>query len=296
MINAGNVSSSSLPAASNWFQAKGSNMSTSAVRRFLGVCILTALALALPRAQAGIVEAYSSRDTTIFQNNQDNSLGGGVTFYAGKNSQGFSRRALLVFDLAGIPAGSTINSVEVDLVLADVSGGETSATRTIGLHKLLGDWGEGTSGWGLGPGGTGQGFGAITGENPATWKYQFYNADEWTIAGGDIAGTASATASVGSDVNSTYTWLSTSTLVADVQGWVNDPLSNFGWLLMGDEGANGTFRTFWSREADLKGAVYADYEPRLVIDYTTVPEPSSLALFAGGAVALVVMRRTRRRW
>ena len=87
-------------------------------------------------------------------------------------------------------------------MLADVSGGETSTIRTLGLHKLLGDWGEGTSGWGLGPGGTGQGYGAVAGEHPATWTYQFYNADAWTNAGGDFAGTASATTSVGMDLNS----------------------------------------------------------------------------------------------
>jgi len=85
-------------------------------------------------------------------------------------------------------------------------------------------------------------------------------------------------------------------MMADVQGWVNDSSSNFGWLLMGDESGGGTFRTFWSKEAHLLGEAYASYEPKLVIDFTAVPEPSSLILFAGGAVAvLVVIRRGRRR-
>jgi hypothetical protein len=269
-------------------------MSISAWRRSVGMCMLTALVLAVPRAQAAIFEANASRDTTIFQNNPDNSLGGGVTIYAGRNNSGFSRRALIAFDLSGIPEGSTVNRVDLELVLAQVSGGETSATRTISLHKLLGDWSEGTSGWGLGPGGTGQGYGANSGEHPATWTYRFLNTDEWTSAGGDFAGAASASTSVGSGLNSAYTWLSTSALVADVQGWVNDPISNFGWLLLGDESASGTFRAFWSREAYLTGTGYEAYEPRLVVDYTAVPEPASLVLFAGGIVALLVVRRGRR--
>ena len=69
-------------------------------------------------------------------------------------------------------------------------------------------------------------------------------------------------------------------MVADVQGWVNSPSSNFGWLLKGDESVSGTFRAFWSKEADLMGN--GAYEPRLVINYTSVPEPSSLVLCAEG--------------
>ncbi|MHB0956824.1 MAG: DNRLRE domain-containing protein [Pirellulaceae bacterium] len=250
--------------------------------------------LALPPAQAGVFVANASRDTTIFQSNAENSLGAGVTIYAGQNSAGSIRRALIGFDLSGISPGSEINSVELRLVLADVSG--TDATpRALGVHKLLDDWSEGTSGWGLGPGQTGQGFQPMTGERPATWKYQFHNADEWTSLGGDYAGTASATTSVGSDLGTMYTWLSTSDLVADVQGWIDNPATNFGWLLMGAENEKGTFRTFWSREADLKGTAYEAFEPKLVIGYTAVPEPASIVLFVGGVVAALMLRRTRRR-
>jgi hypothetical protein len=247
-------------------------------------------ALEASYARADVIEATSSRDTTIFQNNPNNSLGGAVTIYAGTNSNNSPRRSLIAFDLSAIPAGSTINSVRLDLVLADVSGGESVPTRTLGLHTLVGDWGEGTKGWLLGPGGTGQGYAADEGD--ATWTYQFFDTDPWTNLGGDFVGTASATASVGDVVGATYSWSSTG-MIADVQGWVDDPGSNFGWLLMGDESASGTFRTFWTREADLVGRA-ADH-PRLVVDYAPVPEPSSLVLFAAGAVGVFVTRLVRKR-
>ncbi len=271
-------------------------MKNPARRQVAGVCVLAASAvvLSLSSASAELFVAQSNRDNTIFQSGWENSLGGGVTMYAGKNNSDSIRRALIRFDLAGIPAGSTINSVELELVLADISGGDTG-TRTIGLHRLLGDWGEGTGGWGEGPGQTGQGRDPIAGEHPATWQYQFWDTDVWVNPGGDFVDMASATAAVGTDVNTAYQWLSTPGLVADVQGWIDAPSTNFGWLLAGDESIKGTFRTFWTREADLKGAGYDAYEPILSVDYTVVPEPSALMLFAAGSVALLVTRRQTRR-
>jgi hypothetical protein len=267
--------------------------------------VLLILALTAPCARGEILQAGASRDNTIFQNNPDNSLGGGVTFYAGKNSsQNSPRRGLIAFDLSGIPLGSTVNSVRLDLVLADVSGGETSPTRTTAIHKVLADWGDGTSGWGLGPGGTGQGIAPPfpAGETPATWRYQFYNTTEWSPAGGSFVATASASTLVGNTRGTTYSWTSAD-MLADVQGWVNQPAGNFGWAIVGDEGASGTFRTFWSKEAYLVGARtpplptgwFTGCEPKLVVDYTAVPEPSYLAVLAGGALALLTLRRLRRR-
>jgi hypothetical protein len=264
-----------------------SNMSIPGLRRSVGVCVLTALAVAVPRVQAGIFDA--SQDTTIFENETDHSYGGGVMIYAGMNNSTSKRRGLIAFDLSSIPTDSIINSVELDLWLAQVSGGEDPAipTRTIGVHKLLRDWGEGTI-----KSGAGQGDDANAGD--ATWMHRFHDtAYTWRSLGGDgdYAVAPSASMSVGTTFDTKYTWSST-TMIADVQGWVNDPTSNFGWLLKGDESTKGTFRTFWSREADqLDGA----YKPKLVIYYTAVPEPMSFVLFAGGAVALLVMRRARRR-
>ena len=38
-------------------------------------------------------------------------------------------------------------------------------------------------------------------------------------------------------------------MVADVQGWLDNPASNFGWLMLGDESTNLTAKRFDTRES-----------------------------------------------
>jgi hypothetical protein len=97
----------------------------------------------------------------------------------------------------------------------------------------------------------------------ATWSHQFYNTVPWANPGGDFAATASSTAMVGPGTNTTFTWNSTQALVNDVQAWLNNPSSNFGWLLLGDESAAGSGRIFYTREAT-SSTVW----PSLVVTYT----------------------------
>jgi len=113
--------------------------------------------------------------------------------------------------------------------------------ETIRLHRLLADWGEGASN-ASGP----EGNGASSSSGDATWVHRFFNSDSWSTPGGDSSSTVSGSASVAGP--GSYTWDSTSQLVTDVQGWVDDPSSNFGWIVIGDEGANQTVKKFGSRE------------------------------------------------
>jgi hypothetical protein len=67
------------------------------------------------------------------------------------------RRGVLAFDIAGsIPPGSTITAVTLSL---NMSMTIDPTPRTVELHKLLADWGEGTS---HAPGGEGDGAPATT--------------------------------------------------------------------------------------------------------------------------------------
>jgi hypothetical protein len=74
-------------------------------------------------------------------------------------------------------------------------------------------------------------------------------------------------------------------MVSDVQGWLNDPTTNFGWALLGDESGPGTARRFYSRESGSTG-------PSLQIDFTppsgpvSNPEPGTITLLAVGGLAL----------
>jgi hypothetical protein len=237
---------------------------------------LTAIPPLLATAKADTITVGDSRDATIYENNPNNSNGAGFTMFSGQNGMGSPRRALLDFDVAGnVPAGSTITSVQLTLVLQGVAG--TDATpRTIGLHSLLANWGEGTTGSGMGGGGTGQGFPANPGD--ATWSSNFFGTSTWTNAGGDFSATASASAVVTQTLDSAYTWGSTAALVSDVQNWLDSPSSNFGWLLLGDETGTQTFRQFYTKEE-----ANPAFRPALEIDFTpaaSVPEPSTLVLAA----------------
>jgi hypothetical protein len=251
--------------------------------------LLAAVAALLPTAgaaRAQVVSIVSARDTTIFQNVPANSAGGAFTMFAGTEATPSPRRALLAFDVAGsIPAGSVITSAQLTLTLQGVAGGDTTP-RAFGLHRLLSNWGEGVAGAGQGGGGTGNGFPANTGD--ATWSQNFFNVSPWATAGGDFAASASAIATVSQTLDSSFTWASTSALVSDVQSWLDTPSSNFGWALVGDEAAARTFRQFYTREASNPA-----FRPTLVVGFTPVPEPSSLAQGLGVVAGLCGLRR---RW
>ena len=82
---------------------------------------------------------------------------------------------------------------------------------------------------------------------------------------------------VSQNLNTPYIWDSTAQMVADVQGWLDGTLSNFGWLLKNDsEGSPTTFRAFYTREGAIEQNV-PQFAPELTVDYIAavpVPQPS----------------------
>ena len=193
-------------------------------------------------ATATTININPSKDNTLYEfvvADGDRSNGVGTFFFAGETAEGESRRGVLTFDIAGsIPAGSTIVSVSLSMHMSKAA---SSTARTVELHKLLADWGEGASN---ASGQEGQGASATT--NSATWRHRFYNTIFWTTQGGDFSGTVSASQSVGAIGQ--YVWTSAQ-MVADVQSWLENPASNFGWLVLGDESAIPTSKRFDTRES-----------------------------------------------
>ncbi len=209
----------------------------------------------------------------------DCSNGAGIHFFAGRTDRGYMRRGVLAFNVAGsIPAGSTITSVSLTLNASRVA---TNTARTVELHKLVADWGEGTS-----DASQNEGKGAPATTNDATWRHRFYNTVFWTAQGGDFSGTVSASQQVGA--NGAYTWGSTSFMVADVQSWLNNPSSNFGWLVKGDESTSTTAKRFDSRESNNPPALTIIYTPP---SGTPTPTPTA----TGGTPPRPRRRRLRRR-
>jgi hypothetical protein len=192
-------------------------------------------------ASAASISINPSKDNTLYQYvpaDGDRSNGAGFHFFAGENGMGEIRRGVLAFDVAGrIPAGSTITAVSLSMNMSMTPAG----ARTVELHKLLADWGEGTS---HAP--SGEGDGAPATPNDATWRHRFFDTIFWTTQGGDFSATVSASQSVGPVGQ--YTW-SSAQMVADVQAWLDNPASNFGWLVLGDESAVATAKRFDTRES-----------------------------------------------
>ena len=203
--------------------------------------LTVAAALGWLGASAASVSINPSKDNTLYEFDPaegDHSNGAGFHFFAGENGMGELRRGVLAFDVAGtIPAGSTITAVSLTMNMSMTPTG----ARTVELHKLLADWGEGTSHAPMG-----EGDGAPATPNDATWRHRFFDTIFWTTQGGDFSATVSASQSVGGVGQ--YTW-SSAQMVADVQSWLDNAASNFGWLVLGDETAIATAKRFDTRES-----------------------------------------------
>ena len=223
-------------------------------------------------ARADTVTLTPSRDNTIFVEGQT-SNGAGIYLFVGNNGQGNARRALAAFDLAAsIPAGSTVQTATLTMQMSKTQ----AAAEPVTLHRLLADWGEGTS-----DAAGNEGIGAPATPGDATWTDAFFGATPWASPGGDFVASPSATVSVGAV--GPYTWGSTPEMVADVQGWLDAAGTNFGWILLGNESAPQTAKRFGSRESSLE----AD-RPRLTIEFlppvavtstpTSTPTPTSTTI------------------
>jgi hypothetical protein len=262
--------------------------------------IAAGLGMALgSRAAADFVTLFPSKDNTLVQVQQGStqlSNGLGDIFTGRTNQDGQApatisiRRGLIRFDIAGsVPAGATITGVS--LTMWDVRG--LNGSQSVNLHRVLSDWGQGTSFFNGGVGGPAT-------QDDATWFSRFFDAADppqspgWATPGGDFAPAVSASTIItehASDNELAFSWAGStgSLMVADVQSWLDDPSGNFGWLIRGNEAAGQTAKRFRSGE----GA--AQFRPTLQVTFTAVPEPGAMTLAAiGGALMLAARRRLAR--
>jgi hypothetical protein len=179
-----------------------------------------------------------SKDNTLYENNTNNSNGSGNQILAGNNGANLRNRTLLAFDLSSIPTGVTITSVAMDMYCTGGAG--SSGIQNFTLHSMLEDWGEGSSNAGPAPG---NGVPATSGD--ATWLNAFHPSTPWTTVGGTFQSTPSAQLPV--DAVGSYQWVDAG-MTADVQAWVSNPTSNFGWMIRGAETAAFQAKRFASRE------------------------------------------------
>lgn len=225
------------------------------------------LALAALNVFGASVSLLPVADTTLSERYPNNNFGGMTHFNSGTTQNSNYNRGLLRFDVAAaLPPEAKIISASL---LFEITGepDEEFPSARFNLHRIFVPWGEGTK---TNPpfGGLGQGSPATSGE--ATWTHRFaFTPQTWTQPGGglgtDFAATASAGVTVGGVDQSPYTILNTAGLIADLQRWLDQPSTNFGWaIICQQETTKFTARRFASRE-DVENAA------RLDITYLVMP-------------------------
>jgi hypothetical protein len=216
-----------------------------------------AMAAAAPSdagANISTVVVTPVKDNTLFSTGTT-SNGAGEFVFSGRTGAGTMQRSVLAFDVAGaVGAGAKITGASLTLYLVQTSSGPQAHS----LHRVLADWGEGTSS-------SGGGTGAPATPGDATWLHTFFPDQFWADPGGDFSATVSSTQTVDS-AGVVYAWPSTPAMVADVQSWLDSPGENFGWLLTGNEAEVQTAKKFASRES-----AQIELRPALTIEFDACP-------------------------
>jgi hypothetical protein len=235
--------------------------------------------------EADTAELSAVQDTTLYEDATGRlGNGSGQYLFVGRtwDQNGIDallRRALIKFDLGSVLPGSTINTASFSFTINQVPPAATSAT--ISLHTMTEDWGEGASN-APGP----EGRGATAQINDATWLHRFFDYEVWSTAGGDFASVAVASEPISSSPQN-VTFASNPQLVAAVQAWVDNPASNHGWALLGDEVFPQNARRILSREHAGPG------NPLLTVDFTPapvdIPAVSIPAMTTTGLLILVLL-------
>ena len=256
-------------------------------KNILGWCLAAAAIAWANPAQAERRVLAPVADSTIFSKIQDSTYydaisDGGPNVWVSTTAGDVVRRGLLRFDLSGIPQGSRVTSAQLKLTQLRARAG-----HAITVHKMLASWQAAAST----AGDFGHGAPALPGD--VTWSHRSYPGQPWAQRGGDHVAQASTTANVSASSTFTYTWPSTPQFVADVQSWVDQPASNHGVILIGDEVNSMSAKRFAGAEFPDAGSV-----PMLVVEWTP-PEPTQAdgdvplpawALFALGAGLLATVR------
>lgn len=214
-------------------------------------------------AQTSII-ITADKDNTIFSE-AANSNGAGADFFYGATSGGALRRGLLHFNLSSVPAGVVITSASLKFFVNRVPSG-SNALEPAEAYKLLNDWGEGASNSG------GAGTGAPAATNDVTWTTRFTGTPgNWINAGGDFTTTMSGAVQV--NITGPYS-ITGAGMATDVQSWVDNPSTNFGWIMKANEAITRNARRVSSKEN-----VTVTERPTLTLVYST-PLPVTLKTFS----------------
>ncbi|MFM2082798.1 MAG: hypothetical protein RL380_1489, partial [Verrucomicrobiota bacterium] len=226
--------------------------------------LAAALILARQPSPAATVQLTPVADTTLSEYFPLNNFGQCDFLIFGTSERGKGNRALVKFDFATIPPGARIDSATLKIEVTRVPNNGFTPTE-VGVYRLRVPWGEGSKTNPPGPT-QGQGQPATVGE--ANWTNRFaFTTNTWARPGGGATNDYIATASLANTIYypQDYTFPVSAPGNADVQLWLDQPATNFGWIfVVSNEQDLYTARRFGSREDSLN-------TPLLTVDYTPAP-------------------------
>jgi len=181
--------------------------------------------------QEGLGGYTGCADNYFYANDPDRNRGTSellrVTGYA--DYAGEMQRSIVKFDVSSIPSGTVITNATLWLYSfnpVQVKG----STGFYGAYRLTQDWNELTSTWNV----------------------------PWTTSGGDFEGVPDATAPKQS-ATAAPCWYSFD-VTARVQGWINAPSGNYGWLIKCTDEMLHNQDEFYALDT-----ANASYRPKLVV-------------------------------
>lgn len=238
-------------------------------------------------AHSAEVAIVAQRDASIFggaPGYDQVADGAGPYLWTSVTAAGVARRTLLSFDLSTIPPGAQIQQVRLSLYLSR----SQALDPPVALHRLAAAWTEGPANGGS------QGHGAPASTGDVTWVRRSYPSLPWAQAGGDFDPQPSASVNV-EFPGQAYTWGPTPRMLADVQGWLANPATNHGWILIGVETNSQNAKRFESRNSS------PSIRPMLLVTYLPasaeegdIPIPGWALGGLGVALAAALTRRARR--
>jgi hypothetical protein len=200
-------------------------------------------------ALATTVLLTPSADTSLRDVAPNNAFGDSNPLLAGNAKEPFvlHNHALLKFDLSTIPTNAIVTGVSLSVVIFR----SNTDVANFDLNRVLVNWSE----------------------YEATWNNR--SASTPWLAGGAQSGTEYVAApSVTSAVDDAV--FSSPGMIADVQLWVGNAATNFGWIILPTGDLAGTGKQLGSRESD--------YASVLTVDYTLTPPAKPLVLFGSALI------------
>ncbi|MEB2280169.1 DNRLRE domain-containing protein [Lysinibacillus xylanilyticus] len=182
-------------------------------------------------------------DTTIRSANPTQTGGNDFELGVGTAVGGNTVRSLLKFDLSAVPSSTTILSTDLNLWFSSTN---NNSPIDISLHKLTSPWEENQASW----------------NNAKTTPYT-----AWKTAGGDFLNDKLRTVKdisvpPASIADAMVNW---KVPLDVVQGWINNPTTNYGFMLKSDNETTQIYKKFASSEQ----STLNKYKPQLVVTYKT---------------------------